>query len=185
MLTLWLVGEVVPITFEDAVREYLGSLMLIRQSTSNSYAYELAVFGREIVWGVIVDDLTGQHIDQFIIGRLAAQNAESTISGYVNGTLSAFFNWCIKRNYAARNPLKQATRLPARKHRRQTPQMSFDLIERIVDNLDTDDRKVAVAFAAMRPMDRGTLSRLHSGGSNRERYEQGGVFVVTGCTFFS
>ena len=60
--TLRLVGEVVPIAFEDVVREYLGSLGLIRKSTRNSYSYDFAVFDRGIARGVVVDDLTGQHI---------------------------------------------------------------------------------------------------------------------------
>ncbi len=46
-----LVGEVVPIAFEDAVRDYLGFLGLIRKSTRNSYSYHFAVFDRGIARG--------------------------------------------------------------------------------------------------------------------------------------
>ena len=165
-ITLGMVGEIVPIAFDEALAEYTGSLGMLAKNTRKGYACDLNVFAREIAQGMIVSDLTARHIDQFVAMLLNNGRSEATISRYVNGSLSAFFGWCVKRNYLESSPLAQATSLPSRKHVRATPPMSFEAIERLVDSLDTEDRRIAVAFAAMRPIDRGVLSKLHSGQVN-------------------
>lgn len=172
-LTLGLVGQIIPIQFEEATREYLGSLGFLSKRTKYGYCLTLGLLGRTVAKDLMVEDIDGQIIDVYLARRQHAKASESTLAGDVRD-LGAFFNWCIKRNYHDRNPLKLATRLPARKHRRQTPMMSFELIESIIKNLDTKDRRVACAFAAMRPIDRGVLAKLHAGQVNLD----------TGCVEF-
>lgn len=169
-MTLGLIGEIVPVSFEEAVREYLGGLMFLAKGTKCSYAITLGMFGTALGPGVVVSDITGRHIDHYQARRQAGDKkhgavSESTLAGDIRD-LSAFFHWCIKRNYHDRNPLKMATRLPARKHRRKAPLMSLELIDAVINNLDTPDRKVACAFSAMRPIDRGVLTHLHAGQVN-------------------
>lgn len=154
---LRLTDNIVPISIEDAGAEFLESCTRISDETAADYRRCI-----ELLYGRLTEtpvcDVTGDDIDA-LIEFITKGRSEARVAGYC-ANLSRFFNWCVKRGYASENPVLAATNRPARRHKRVRPQISFEDLERVIANIDTEDRKLAVWIAMTVGLDRGTIERL-------------------------
>jgi site-specific recombinase XerD len=107
-MELGILGEAIPIDRRKAVEEFAAGLSTLADDTVRQYMTSLGMFGA-VVGDKLIRDIDGTDIDAFISGRMP-KSSEATVAEHVRA-LKAFFNWAVKRGYAAENPVKLATRL--------------------------------------------------------------------------
>lgn len=160
-------GYLVPVTMEESIREYLSAGSGWAAETGRQYGVSLGLF-RKSVGNVRTIDLDPRHIDQFLSER-AAGKSKATVAKHVRA-LNAFLEWCVKRQYMEANPLRLATSLPKRQHKRARPVITEDTLARLIELADTPDRKLAIALAMATGLDRGAIERLTADAINTDHW---------------
>jgi integrase len=151
------VGEVIPISFEDASNEFSEGVAGLAFETARSYGTSLGLFIEEMDRACPLCEVTPRDVDRFI-ARRSASSTPSTVAKHLR-SLNVFFKWAASRGYVAQNPIPLATSHP-RGVPRERPPVDDALLARIIEAADTPDRKLAIAIAATTGLDRGKIERL-------------------------
>lgn len=151
------VGRTPLMTMREAFVEFSQTCTALARDTQIQRAISCGLLARR--WPrLTVDQFTGRHIDDFAAGRLLGSRP-ATIRKHLSG-LHRFFGWCVARGYIAENPVDRITvALPAAAPRLRPPVTDTDLA-RLIDALDTPDRKLAVWLAMTTGLDRRRLTGL-------------------------
>ena len=153
------VGSIIPISLKDASVEFVGGCSALANSTVSSYRGAITHL-YEIVGNRNISEITGQMIDEFIGCRLAVVRP-ATVDNNLR-SLCRFFRWCVDRGYAEFDPIRLATSKPKHYQTRDCPMVTDEELDRLVEVLDTEDRKLAVQLAITTGLDRGVIHRLTS-----------------------
>jgi integrase len=157
---LQLLGKVVPVHIVQAVGEFMEGKASLAKNSRIHYRLSLAMFTRK-VGERNVCEYKGTDIDRFISARIAESASGPTIAKDLRA-VGAFFNWSVKRKYAGSNPLEDATSLPDGRTARDRPIVSESQIVKLVQSLDTEDRRVAVWIGITTGLDRSVIENLSS-----------------------
>lgn len=155
---LQLTDQVSRISIVDAGDEFIRGCMALRKSTRIGYR---AAIARLTIHGpAILAETTGRHIDRFIAARSATASA-ATVAQDIR-SLRRFFNWAVKNQHMASNPIEDATSRPRDRHARARPFIDDTRIGKLVESLATDDRRVAVWLAMTTGLDRKVIENLRA-----------------------
>lgn len=155
--TLGELGQIVPIPLREAVAEFLAALSPLAPDTRTHYASALGMLAG-IIGDPYISAITGQTIERFVSIRLK-RSRPATVAKHLRG-LHRFFVWAHKCGYASTNPLRDLSASPFKAFVAEKPSIGEHQLATLIDNLDTDDRRIAVWVALTSGMDRGTIMRL-------------------------
>lgn len=162
-------GEVVPYPFRDAKDEFIAGCSQLAANSILAYDLVLKAFERHVskdVCRIIPSD-----IDAYLASMTT--QSPSTVKKHL-AHIHRFFNWCVLRNYASENPCKKITSKPkARPRKKEIP--TDEELARFIDELDTEDRRIAVRIAISTGMDREVIVSLTA----KDLDLEDGVFRVT------
>lgn len=164
-MDLGALGAIDATPYPKAIEEFLARCSTLSYGTTVQYSSALGMF-RALVEDRNVHEIHGGDIDRFINWRLK-ESSEATVAKHIRA-LRRFFRWCLKRGMTDNIPLEQATALPSDRSVRPKPVITDKDLERLVLNLDTEDRKLAVQLAITTGLDRGVITRLSASQVNLE-----------------
>lgn len=157
MIDLGMLGQVVPITIEEALDAFLRGRSSLTRSSRNDYTKALGLLVA-YAGDVPIGDITPLHIEEMVSRRLA-KVSQATVAKHLRN-LKTFWGWAIKHGYASRNVVAEiSVRMPA-VHVRARPNVTAAQLEALLLALDTDDRRIAAWLALTTGMDAGVIRSL-------------------------
>ncbi|MCG3138661.1 MAG: hypothetical protein HJJLKODD_02528 [Phycisphaerae bacterium] len=154
---LKMLDEVIPELVSRVSDEFIVGLSARRPETARQYSNSITQLV-EHLGNVEVCSIGRAEIDRFISNRMASASEATAAKDCRH--LSRFFNWCVENNYHTMNPIKVATSKPSNTIVRKKPRITDEQFARLIDALDTEDRKIAVWIAATTGLDRGVIEGL-------------------------
>lgn len=150
-------GDVLPATVRDIKEDFFASISDLSPGTQAEYGAVLGSFTNHIN-DRLISTIGAIDIDRFAQKGQSQGRSPSTIAKHLR-VLSVFFNWAAKSGYAESNPVATAntTRQSAA---RQRPVIADATLNKIVNAIDTEDRKIAVWITVTTGMDRGMIAKL-------------------------
>lgn len=155
---LKILGKVIPINMADAVPEFMAGCASLAGNTKIHYRISLGIFGRT-VGNRNVCEYGGSDVDRFVRERMKGKATGPTIAKDLRA-VGRFFNWAVSRGYAEANPLAMATSLPDNRTSRDRPIVSEVQLGKLIDAMDTEDRRIAVWLGMTTGLDRGVIEKL-------------------------
>jgi|GEM_PF-3559855 len=148
------------VTIDNARFRFLKACHQVATNTKRHYTSTTKQFANHVGSARLVRCIDGEDIDDFL-GAMAEKRAPATVRKHYLG-LHRFFAWCVMRRIIGDNPCKWVTAKPKSKHVADKRMLSDAEIERLIEAIDTEDRRAAVLIAISTGLDRQMITDIEA-----------------------
>lgn len=157
---LLLLDSVLPMTLNEASREFIESKRRKALSTRQQYDYTLIALAAIVGSDIEVSRITAADVDKFLTLKARRGLSAASLNKHARN-LHAFFAWAVRKQYVAVNPVLEAETAERKSVAGLKPTITDAMVAKILKALEySEDRQIGVLIAATTGMDRTEIEQL-------------------------